>query len=446
MEFRRRATLGAFFSVASTVALSLLLPSAPWAYVEPCPIVDRGSPTDGFTTITVVVPPVPCEDDPAFAGWLGMEVTSAANNNGVAYPIDIRWNRVDQPVSGSFTWMMGGPSTASARLTNLGGRVQDRLDTLDLVRSIEIRFLGHGTEIRPRNGFVNISAVYADVLEYLVTNGIATGVIGHFGSSAGSMMAANALAYHGIEELVDGVVFGGGPFWTDLERVCTEPADEIFGSDGMREIVDGWTWLDYGGTYCADMAPESDPPHGCRSTLGTNADLDYPSVIVSTIVGTLDSNNPWMDASAWDYFETISAERKTFDRPVEPHYVLQVAAGAEVVYDRIREIVDANPTSVPQLAYGSSGAPPIAESAPNPFVSSATFSFAQIRAGLTSVTIYDAQGELVRVLSDGFRTAGRHELIWDGDDTHGHPVGSGVYFYHLESSDGATTLKTMRVR
>jgi hypothetical protein len=126
--------------------------------------------------------------------------------------------------------------------------------------------------------------------------------------------------------------------------------------------------------------------------------------------------------------------------------VLQVAAGAEVVYDRIREIVDANPTSVPQLAYGSSGAPPIAESAPNPFVSSATFSFAQIRAGLTSVTIYDAQGELVRVLSDGFRTAGRHELIWDGDDTHGHPVGSGVYFYHLESSDGATTLKTMRVR
>jgi len=314
-------------------------------YGQLCPIVDRGSPVDGVTTITITSGPAPCIGDPLFTGWQCMTVQSAANDNGVTYDIDIRWNLVSQTPRGSFTWLSGGPSTESMRsVAPTARQAQDELEMQDQIRTIEVRYLGtYGSETPPRNGFPNVSATYADVLEFLVFNGIAQGVVGHYGNSAGSMQAANSLAYHGLEQLLDGVVFGGGPFETDLQQVCTDPTSPIFGSLSMRERVDQLNWLDInGGTFCADMAPQADPSYDCRSLLGSEADSDYPNLMVSVIVGTLDQFNPWMTNSAADYLQNITAQGKTFDRPDGVgHAVYTSALGAQLVAQRIRDIVNA---------------------------------------------------------------------------------------------------------
>lgn len=36
---------------------------------QPCPIVDRGSPVDGETTIVVIDPKELCTDNQLFTGW-----------------------------------------------------------------------------------------------------------------------------------------------------------------------------------------------------------------------------------------------------------------------------------------------------------------------------------------------------------------------------------------
>jgi len=51
------------------------------------------------------------------------------------------------------------------------------------------------------------------------------------------------------------------------------------------------------------------------------------------------------------------------------------------------------------------------------------------------INVYDASGRLVRSLREGTRPAGRHTAEWDGRDTGGAEVASGVYFARLEVGD-----------
>jgi len=75
---------------------------------------------------------------------------------------------------------------------------------------------------------------------------------------------------------------------------------------------------------------------------------------------------------------------------------------------------------------------------PNPF--SASTSATQIRFDLpqsspVSLKIYDTSGRLVRTLVHESLTAGQHLISWDGKNEEARQVGSGVYFYVLDSRD-----------
>jgi flagellar hook assembly protein FlgD len=63
------------------------------------------------------------------------------------------------------------------------------------------------------------------------------------------------------------------------------------------------------------------------------------------------------------------------------------------------------------------------------------FSVPEVRS--VRVSVYDAAGRLVRVLSDGQQEKGDHSLTWSGRDAQEKRVGSGVYFVRL--TDGRTT-------
>jgi len=69
---------------------------------------------------------------------------------------------------------------------------------------------------------------------------------------------------------------------------------------------------------------------------------------------------------------------------------------------------------------------------PNPFNSTTTISYTIANKGLVELTIHDIQGRVIRVLKSGVQSAGEHQLTWDGTDTHGLAVTSGVYFCRLQ--------------
>lgn len=68
---------------------------------------------------------------------------------------------------------------------------------------------------------------------------------------------------------------------------------------------------------------------------------------------------------------------------------------------------------------------------PNPFNPRTTFHLALDRRATVHVKVFDVSGRLVRTIDGGVLDAGAHRLPWDGDDTRGVRVTSGVYFARL---------------
>lgn len=80
---------------------------------------------------------------------------------------------------------------------------------------------------------------------------------------------------------------------------------------------------------------------------------------------------------------------------------------------------------------------------PNPFNPSTTIALSLDKAQTVEVSIYDAQGRLVRTLFDGALAAGRNELQWDGRDNSGLATASGVYFSRATGEDGTARSQRM---
>jgi len=60
--------------------------------------------------------------------------------------------------------------------------------------------------------------------------------------------------------------------------------------------------------------------------------------------------------------------------------------------------------------------------------------------------VYNATGRLVRTLVDGSLPAGAYQQVWDGTDSHGRRVASGVYLYRLETPGRKLTRKMLMVK
>ncbi len=70
---------------------------------------------------------------------------------------------------------------------------------------------------------------------------------------------------------------------------------------------------------------------------------------------------------------------------------------------------------------------------PNPFNASTVISYVMPVAGEVTVTIYNMLGQLVKRFEQGKQNPGEHVIIWDGTNTAGNAVSTGIYFYKLEA-------------
>ncbi len=68
---------------------------------------------------------------------------------------------------------------------------------------------------------------------------------------------------------------------------------------------------------------------------------------------------------------------------------------------------------------------------PNPFNPRTTLSFNLPEAGAVLLDIFDARGSKVLCLLSEERVAGNHRVVWNGQNSNGLPVPSGVYFSRL---------------
>ena len=83
---------------------------------------------------------------------------------------------------------------------------------------------------------------------------------------------------------------------------------------------------------------------------------------------------------------------------------------------------------------------------PNPFNPETQIVFAVPDQRYVTLRIYSMLGAEVRTLVNGTVQAGFHQLVWDGKDSNGNPVVSGIYVYRLAAGDIVQTMRMSLVR
>jgi len=83
---------------------------------------------------------------------------------------------------------------------------------------------------------------------------------------------------------------------------------------------------------------------------------------------------------------------------------------------------------------------------PNPFNPQTTISYSMPGQGRAKLVIYNSQGKHVTTLISEVLPPGPGTVAWDGTDSTGAPVASGVYFARLETPRGVRTQKLVVAR
>ena len=82
---------------------------------------------------------------------------------------------------------------------------------------------------------------------------------------------------------------------------------------------------------------------------------------------------------------------------------------------------------------------------PNPFNPETTIRFRMEKAAPAEVTIYSEKGQVVKTFNS-IATAGINSIVWDGKDSNGNSVSSGVYLFRLKSGSYSSTKKMVLMK
>ena len=83
---------------------------------------------------------------------------------------------------------------------------------------------------------------------------------------------------------------------------------------------------------------------------------------------------------------------------------------------------------------------------PNPFNSETTIPYAVGTRGPVTMRLFDINGQLIRKLVDSIQEPGQYKAFWDGRDTNGTSVSTGVYLLQLRTDAYRETQKIMLMK
>ena len=82
----------------------------------------------------------------------------------------------------------------------------------------------------------------------------------------------------------------------------------------------------------------------------------------------------------------------------------------------------------------------------NPFAGEASVTFNLPHSSAATLSIYDTAGRLVRAFRTGSSSAAKRHVVWDGTDSSGNRVASGVYLFKLEHEGSVATTRGVLLR
>ena len=101
------------------------------------------------------------------------------------------------------------------------------------------------------------------------------------------------------------------------------------------------------------------------------------------------------------------------------------------------EVSDAGKSSLPDKFA-------LEQNYPNPFNPSTEINFSLPLSSDVQLLIYDLHGQLIKEVASGSMPPGNHTISWNGSNSAGNRVSSGIYFYYLKASSGSSTYSKTR--
>lgn len=136
--------------------------------------------------------------------------------------------------------------------------------------------------------------------------------------------------------------------------------------------------------------------------------------IIGAKVGA-DAEPPWNYRSWWYDVETNGWDRMLYK------WLMRVQL-EEAPTDIEEELPDEAPTSFELM-----------QNYPNPFNPVTEISYSLPQSSHVEISIYNIYGQRIKTLVNSDQPTGSYEIIWDGKDSAGREVSSGIYFYRMQT-------------
>ncbi|MFI5238144.1 MAG: FlgD immunoglobulin-like domain containing protein, partial [Ignavibacteriales bacterium] len=68
------------------------------------------------------------------------------------------------------------------------------------------------------------------------------------------------------------------------------------------------------------------------------------------------------------------------------------------------------------------------------------------QSAMVTLEIFNALGEKVRTLVNETQTSGKYEITWDGKNSSGNQLSSGIYLYRLNAGNNVKVMKMILLR
>ncbi len=206
-----------------------------------------------------------------------------------------------------------------------------------------------------------------------------------------------------------------GSNWTQYSQPTENPAKDVWGFAPDDVYVAGWRLWHFNGTNWTDLSGVL--PHFMTDIWGPSPDR-------LVIVGR-DASYLWNGSS----MELISSPVTGYLHGVSGTAdcsVFTVGDAGRLLYAGDSVIVSVETPQQPDKFM-------LMQNYPNPFNPNTAICFNLDRPDMVNLAVFDVNGRLIRTLISGNVAAGRGSIEWDGTNSQGNPVSSGIYFCRLKA-------------
>lgn len=160
-----------------------------------------------------------------------------------------------------------------------------------------------------------------------------------------------------------------------------------------------------------------------------------------TIWGIIDSrNSTFTDSSKWKMNSSSTRQSVAFDNLRYSYSKSSYSFNLETRRMDFESSIDrVNNSEIPSEYR-------LEQNYPNPFNPSTIIEYYIPKAGNVKLEIYNSLGELVNVLVEADQNKGKYQITWNGKDSQGNTLSSGVYFYRLKTNEYSYTNKMLLLR